>query len=245
VRDLSAGNYIFDLKVTDNRGASETSSITIIVAPAPAPPTADAGGPVGAITLPLNSFTLDGRGSKAASGNSIVSYLWTKRSGPSSGTITNPDQALTSVRYLSAGNYIFDLKVTDNRGTSATSSITIIVASGTSNRTMATADTTSVPDNIALSVQPQLEESGQLNITVSPNPVVSDMNILIKGSAKGKTSIAIYSINGKMLQQQEFNKDGSGSVNKTVNISKLPSGIYLVQVMVDGKFRKVIKVVKQ
>jgi hypothetical protein len=110
---------------------------------------------------------------------------------------------------------------------------------------MATADTTSVPDNIALSVQPQLEESGQLNITVSPNPVVSDMNILIKGSAKGKTSIAIYSINGKMLQQQEFNKDGSGSVNKTVNISKLPSGIYLVQVMVDGKFRKVMKVVKQ
>ena len=69
--------------------------------------------------------------------------------------------------------------------------------------------------------------------------------MLIKGSAKGKTNIAIYSINGKMLQQQEFNKDGLGSVSKTVNISKLPSGIYLVQVMVDGKFRKVIKIVKQ
>ena len=151
---------------------------------------------------------------------------------------------------LQEGYYVYDLTVTDNLGnTSKTGTYIFVYPIGTSNRSSAAADSsTGVINNISAISEPAISDAvalSALDITVSPNPVISDMNILIKGSAKGKTNIAIYSINGKMFRQQEFNKDGLGSVNKTVNISKLPSGIYLVQVMVDGKFRKVIKVVKQ
>ena len=249
ITNLQEGLYTFTLTVKDNNGRSATTGTYIYVYSKPPAPTAVPGNP-GNITLPVNSYTLDGSASTVAPGTMIVSYLWTKKSGPGGGNITNPNSAKTTITNLQAGKYVFALTVKTNNGYSSTAETYIVVNStATSNRTTAGTGTTIVapsPDDLALSSpQPQLEESSLLNITVSPNPVISDMNILIKGSAKGKTNIAIYSISGKMLQQQEFNKDGLGSVNKTVNISKLPSGIYLVQVMVDRKFRKVIRIVKQ
>ncbi|HEY8970419.1 MAG TPA: carbohydrate-binding protein [Puia sp.] len=47
-------------------------------------------------------------------GYKIVSYQWTKVSGPASGTITSPNAATTTVTNLSAGTYIFNLLTTDN-----------------------------------------------------------------------------------------------------------------------------------
>ena len=248
ITDLQEGYYIFDLTVTDNKGRSNKTGTYIYVYNASSAPIAVSSAP-GYITLPQNTYSYDGSLSIPSAGNTIVSYLWTKRSGPAGGTITSPNSVKTTITNLQEGYYIFDLTVTDSKGTiNKTGTYIYVYPLGTSKRVIQEAmDTTSVfvPDHIAASVLPQLEDSDPLSITVNPNPVVADMNILIKGSAKGKTNIAIYSINGNMLQQQEFNKDGLGSVNKTVNISKLPSGIYLVQVMVDGKFRKVIRIVKQ
>jgi hypothetical protein len=91
-----------------------------------APPVAEAGNPQ-SVTLPVNSVSLDGSTSKAATGNSIAEFNWSKFSGPASGTIVSPNTAATTVNNLEAGTYIFRLRVTDNLGVTATDDVTITV----------------------------------------------------------------------------------------------------------------------
>ncbi|MFT3948633.1 MAG: PKD domain-containing protein [Agriterribacter sp.] len=122
---LGEGVYKFQVKVTDNNGQSSTGTVTITVKAAPLPPVANAGN-AQTITLPVNSVSIDGSKSTASSG-SIVSYAWTKVSGPSAGTISDPGNAVTTVTDLEEGVYQFELKVTDSNGQSTTATVTITV----------------------------------------------------------------------------------------------------------------------
>ncbi len=247
ITNLQEGYYIFDLTVTDNNGRTSKTGTYIYVYASDPVPVAVPSKP-GYITLPENTYSYDGSASTAAPGTIIVSYLWTKRSGPAGGDITSPNSVKTTITNLQEGYYIYDLTVTDNTGKSdKTGTYIYVYPSPTANRSMATTDTTLVATTSSekRSTSSLLDKFSPLSVTVSPNPAVSDMNILINGGGSGKTNIAIYNIAGKLLQQQEFNKDSSGPINKSFNISKLPSGIYIVQVMVDGKFRQVKRIVKQ
>ena len=127
VTSLVAGTYVFQLLVTDNSGATATAQVKVIVNAAIVnqPPVANAGANQ-TITLPTNSVTLDGTGSKDPDGT-IASYSWTKISGPTSGTIVSATTATTVVNTLIAGTYIFQLTVTDNSGASASDTVTITV----------------------------------------------------------------------------------------------------------------------
>jgi len=109
------GVYQFELRVTDNNGAFSRDTMQVIVNPASSniPPTANAGTDQ-TITLPTNSVILSGSGTDPD--GIIVTYLWTKVSGPAAGTITNPNTAATSVTGLVQGFYQFELRVTDNNG---------------------------------------------------------------------------------------------------------------------------------
>ena len=114
VTGLTQGVYKFQLKVTDNNGATDTDTMQVTVNPAiNQPPTSNAGTDL-YITLPVNSVNLSGIGSDPD--GVISSYLWTKISGPAAGTITNPISATTSATGLIQGIYKFQLKVTDNSG---------------------------------------------------------------------------------------------------------------------------------
>jgi len=62
-------------------------------------------------------------------GYKIVSYQWTKVSGPASGTITSPTAATTTVTNLSAGTYVFNLLATDNNTGTISANDTIVVTS--------------------------------------------------------------------------------------------------------------------
>ncbi len=86
-------------------------------------PTANAGANQ-TITLPVSSVTLNGSGADAD--GTISSYQWTKTSG-TNGTITSPNSATTTVTGLTEGQYTFQLKVTDNKGATATASVTVTV----------------------------------------------------------------------------------------------------------------------
>ena len=57
----------------------------------------------------------------------ISSYLWTKISGPVSFNIIKPSDSITKVKTLVAGNYLFELKVTDNGGLSAKDTMQVFV----------------------------------------------------------------------------------------------------------------------
>ncbi|MEP7279377.1 MAG: PKD domain-containing protein, partial [Bacteroidota bacterium] len=126
VTALVQGVYVFTLTVKDNHGLTSAASVTITVnGAANQLPVSNAGNNT-SITLPTNNTNLNGSASKDSDG-SISSYAWTKTSGPSSGSISSPNAATTSVTGLVQGAYVFSLKVTDNAGASASSSVTVTV----------------------------------------------------------------------------------------------------------------------
>ena len=131
VTGLLQGTYVFRLTVTDNDGATATDDVTVTVnSVTNLAPVAKAGSDQ-VITLPANSVTLNGSGSTDADGT-IATYAWTKVSGPSSGTISSPNNVSTSVTGLIEGTYIFRLRVTDNDGAPATDDVSVIVNAATS-----------------------------------------------------------------------------------------------------------------
>jgi len=126
VTGLGQGTYIFRLTVTDNNGGTgfDDVSIVVTVAPVNTNPIANAGIDQ-TITLPSSTVTLSGSGTDPD--GTIVSYLWTKVSGPSSGTIAIPSAATTTVNGLGQGTYIFQLLVTDNNGGTGADTVQVIV----------------------------------------------------------------------------------------------------------------------
>ena len=127
VSGLVQGVYVFSLKVTDNSGATSSDVISVTVnAAANIPPVANAGSSK-SITLPTNSTTLDGSLSADADG-SISSYSWAQISGPGSSTITNGNTSVVTVSGLVAGQYTYELTVTDNMGATAKSRVKITVS---------------------------------------------------------------------------------------------------------------------
>ncbi len=129
ISNLVVGTYTFRLTVTDNLGATSFDDVNVVVDPAPAitPPTANAGEDIN-ITLPVNTTQLAGSGTDDGT---IVSYSWTKISGPAVFSISNNTIANPIVSNLLEGTYTFQLTVTDNQGATGTDEINVIVAPST------------------------------------------------------------------------------------------------------------------
>ncbi len=127
VSNLVAGNYFFQLTVTDTSGlwGRDTVRVTVINPNPNILPFARAG-PDQQINLPQNAVVLNGTASSDSDG-SIESYLWTKISGPSQFTITGENTSIASVSNLRPGNYLFRLAVTDNEGGAGYDTVQITV----------------------------------------------------------------------------------------------------------------------
>lgn len=129
VTGLAQGVYQFQLSVKDNDGATGNAIMQVNVnAAANIPPTASAG-PNRNITLPVNTVSLSGSGSDAD--GTIISYQWTKISGPSTFTITSENSASTAVNNLVQGIYQFQLTVKDDKGDVGTSTVQVTVNKAT------------------------------------------------------------------------------------------------------------------
>ncbi len=129
---LAQGVYQFELKVTDNNGATATDVMQVIVNASTTniAPIANAGADK-TITLPTNTSSITGTGTDA--NGTIASYLWTKVAGPTTGTITTATAATTALTALVAGTYKFELKVTDNGGAVGRDTMQLTVNSATTN----------------------------------------------------------------------------------------------------------------
>jgi gliding motility-associated-like protein len=123
--NLVEGTYVFRLTATDNLGLTATSDAQVTVLPeiVNSAPTANAGADK-TLTLPTNSLNLNGNGSDAD--GTVVSYSWTKVSGPFA-TITNPTLATVTLSNLVQGTYVFRLSVADDKGATGTDDVTVTV----------------------------------------------------------------------------------------------------------------------
>lgn len=126
--NLSQGTYVFQFQVTDEDGRKATDEVTITVADAPGntPPVANIGAADTSFRSPINSMNLSGAGSTDANG-SIISYEWSKESGPTWGLFTDGESMNTTVTNMSPGTYVFRLTVRDNQGSTGTATKTVRV----------------------------------------------------------------------------------------------------------------------
>ena len=120
-RNLTAGIYQFELKVASNESLLAKDTIKITVNGLSRPPLANAGGDTTLKLLscaPPGTVFLDGSGSSDPD-NDISGYSWTQISGPSASTLFNSTSVKATVGNLFAGQYVFQLQVTDAGGSSS------------------------------------------------------------------------------------------------------------------------------
>ena len=206
INSLVQGTYSFALQVTDNSGATGKDTVQVTVNAANQAPVANAGSDI-TITLPVSSITLSGSGTDPD--GAITSYLWTKISGPTTGSITNASSATTTVTGLVQGTYRFELRVTDNNG--------IIGAIGR--------DTVQVTVNAAVTNQAPVANAGSdKSITLPVNSVT-----LTGSGTDADGSIASYAWS-KLSGPETYSISAAGSA--TTSISALVQGVYTFQLQV-------------
>ncbi len=243
----TAGTYQFTLVLKDKYGNTSTSSMYVYVKAAITSTSTDVlyanAGSNQTIILPVTKSLLDGRKSTAPVGST---HIWKQLSGPSKANILYPYSIATDVTGLNVvGDYKFYITITDPKGNVQISYTHVFVESAVSARTSQGVGAVEPVDPLQMANPDQLPVAGELDVKINPNPVKSDMTVWVSGRATGRTSLIVYSLTGQVLLQQEFVKDTPGMVNKTFNVSKLAAGTYVAQIIVDNKYKKAIKILKQ
>jgi len=80
-------------------------------------------------------------------------------------------------------------------------------------------------------------------LQIFPNPVNAAFNLSFNVKKAAEVSAMVYSLEGKLCKELFNEKLGSGSFNRSYDISTLPAGIYLVKLNIDGvsETRKITK----
>jgi predicted esterase len=220
IAGIEAGVYTFRLTVRDNEGDEASDDVKVTVHAAPvlpvnAMPVANAGGDQ-TISYPDTSLTISGTQSNDTDGT-IATYDWTMLDGPAPATIMNPSSPSTVINNLQTGEYKFVLTVTDNKGGVARDTVAVSV----------------------INTQRFTEE-----FKVYPNPARSDLKVDLSSDTLGTTRITIYNSNGMIVQSMNVEKT-QPHLLKGIDVSKLQTGIYYLEVIIDGKVRKISKFMKQ
>ncbi len=122
ITNLVQGTYQFELRATDNSGASDLDTVVVSVLPLSGlPGTANAGTDT---VIYLNQMRPDTAVLNASASTGATSYLWSKISGPGTQVITNPTTPITNVTGLLEGTYFF--KLTTNGAFSDTVVVSVI-----------------------------------------------------------------------------------------------------------------------
>lgn len=120
------------------------------------------------------------------------------------------------IKYTKAGDFTIKLTVTSAAGCTSSSTQKITV--------------TSVADEIFSS-----------QITLFPNPTQNNVTLLLDNEIVGKVNVKCYNLIGALIMEESFEKN-STRVNKTLDISTLPAGMYILHVS-NGEAKAVKKLV--
>ncbi len=207
VKTLGVGTYLFELKVTDNGGLSAKDTMRIIVDSvfrANHSPIANAGADQ-TITLPTNAVNLDGSASTDPE-NNIISYAWSKISGPSSFNIVNSTAVQTQVTTLVQGIYQFELKVTDALGLFSKDTIQVIVNAAVSNNN----------PPVAIAGNDTIIQTNQTSCT--PVPITFTLNGSNSYDADGSITSYLWSGSNGISNPNAAITTISGSFQGTISI---------------------------
>jgi hypothetical protein len=218
VSNLAAGTYVFRLTVTDDKGASATDDVTVIVSQANStnnlPPIANAGADI-TLQVGTTGVRLDGSASKDPDGT-IVSYKWTKISGPADFNLSTWNAATTVLSQVVLGVYVFRLTVTDDKGATGTDTVTVTV------------------------VDLKAPDLGLLTVVASPNPTTSVFKLKITSANTDYVTIKVYDALGKIVTRMT-----NVSNNTTITVGAFwRPGLYTV-VATQGTQTAVVKLLKQ
>lgn len=226
---LVVGVYQFKILVTDSTGTTGADTVQITInQQANNPPTANAGNDT-TITLPANSANLNA--SLSTDDNGIQSYFWAKLSGPSGGTITNPNVVSTTVTALTQGTYLYSVTVTDIFGSQSTDTKQITVnpaippvnqppvanAGGNSNITLPTntaplnGSGSTDPDGTIVSYRWDIisQPVGSNAVITNPNISITTLTVVLQGT---------YTVRIKVTD----NNGDTGVASKTVIVNPEP-----------------------
>ncbi|WP_341836319.1 PKD domain-containing protein [Chitinophaga pollutisoli] len=220
VQQLStAGVYVFELTVTDNRGATSKDRVSITVNIPLDPPVADAGADQ-VLILPETVINLNGSGSRPAPNSNITGYKWELVGGDASKvTISNASASASFAVLRAAGSYTFRLTVMDANGRTAT-------------------------DNMVVTVQTDEDQNHSENVTVdmSPNPVQDQLRVAIKLPGEQPVSLRIFNFSGALQATHQL-----GTIINTVkyiDMSAYTGGMYIIQVQVGPHHQESFKIMK-
>ncbi|WP_158559118.1 PKD domain-containing protein [Deminuibacter soli] len=222
VTGLAAGTYVFQLKVTDNKGATATANVTVTVTAAPnQAPVAKISSSLINITLPVSSTTLDGSGSSDPDG-SIAAYTWSQVSGPGNAIIASPAAAKTTVSSLVTGTYVFQLTVKDNKGATASAQTKVIVIAASNKAPVAKVATGNIAITLPTSTA-TLDGSGSSDadgrITSYSWKQTSGPSVSTIGSAaSAKTGVSGLTTAGTYVFQLTVKDNNGATATASVNV---------------------------
>jgi ribosomal protein L14 len=249
VNNLTTGIYGFRLLVTDNGSATAADTVLVTVKDAVVPnqpPIARAGADV-VLTFPKNKTNLNGSASTDPDG-SIVSYAWTKISGPLLYSIANPNSANTQVSNLITGVYAFRLRVTDNSGATAADTVVVTVNSRTAttlqeaartgtDTSISLSNTSVVPNGPSLS-----DQAAGFKPLVYPNPTSAGFVLDFSLEKKQTAWITITSgADGRVCYTETLNKF-PGRYHKNLGLVNLAKGSYAITIRTETVTKTIILV---
>ena len=257
---FDVGVYTFRLKVTDDKGATASATMTVTVREAVnntanQPPVAHSGWDR-TLYLPETSMNLDGTRSYDPDGR-IVAYSWTQISGPRRASFAYTNRAFTLVYNMTReGVYQFRLKVTDDQGASAYSTVTVTVARkrryrgnnnwygrGAANDSSSAVEVSKTPEAVSAAI-PEDESIADLKASLYPNPASSQVQVSLDNNYQGKLQVAVYSMNGeRALAPLSFEKK-TNKWQTTVNIQSLKAGMYNLEIVMGKDSRKTLRFIK-
>jgi hypothetical protein len=240
--DLVAGNYNYQVKIKTESGDSCTSTVQVSVQSVLSPisnllPVAVLASSQ-IITLPINSIWLIGSGSYEPGGN-IASYSWKQISGPTS-IIFNTNTPTSFVTGMIAGTYVFQLTITDNYGATAIATTTVTVNALSILQDAVTQTTDSSTTEKVITDPATATNKMQLY----PNPAQGTINLQLTSVTTGTLVIHIFTVAGQPVLTKQSEKTGT-YYQTSLNISSLPGGTYMMQVLIGGKQQLTSKFIKQ
>jgi hypothetical protein len=220
ISNLPEGEYVLELTVTDNEGATAKDQVKVtVLAPPPVvqpdPVLKAEAGVSQTVMLPNTTTLLDG----SASQGKITQILWRQISGPSVALMGSPTKLTTPVSNLIAGDYVFELTVKNDKGQTDVASVTVSV----------------VYNNLRYSE----------SIEIYPNPVQSILNYrFFTDEIKERLVLSLMDLNGKKVINDITIYKETTLYSGQMNLGFLQSGIYILEIRKEDGTRIVKKILK-